>query len=105
MSIFVAKADGTTEVFDPAKLLGRLSVLVPAENVAKDIERDIEKEMWNGMTTQEIYTRALNVCANIVTQSAARYSLKRAVLDFGPSGFPFEAYLGELFRAEGYTLR
>jgi hypothetical protein len=33
--------------------------------------------------------------------TAARYSLKRALLDFGPSGFPFEIYLSELFRAEG----
>jgi hypothetical protein len=35
---------------------------------------------------------------------AARYSLKRAILDFGPSGFPFEAYVGELFKAEGYAV-
>lgn len=37
--------------------------------------------------------------------AAARYSLKRAVLDFGPSGFPFEAYLSKLFQAEGWQTK
>ncbi len=34
--------------------------------------------------------------------AAAKYSLKRAILDLGPSGFPFESYLAKIFEFEGY---
>ncbi len=54
------------------------------------------------MTTGEIYHRAFALLGE-QHKAAARYSLKRAILDFGPSGFPFEAYLAHMFQKEGYT--
>ncbi len=101
MSILNAKADGTTENFDPHKLVSSLRRAGAADSVADTIARDIEQELWDGMTTQEIYSRAFTRLREARHAIAARYSLKRAVLEFGPSGFPFEDYIGELFRAEG----
>ena len=31
-----------------------------------------------------------------------RYSMKRAVSDLGPNGFPFEKFVAEIFKAQGY---
>jgi hypothetical protein len=36
---------------------------------------------------------------------AAQYSLRRAIREMGPSGFPFEQYVGEIFRLKGYSVR
>jgi hypothetical protein len=33
---------------------------------------------------------------------AARYSMKRAIADLGPNGFPFEKFIAEIFKSEGY---
>jgi hypothetical protein len=33
-----------------------------------------------------------------------RYSLKRAVMELGPSGFPFEDFIGEIFKAKGFKV-
>lgn len=102
MSVLVAKADGTTEPFDHQKLLASLHRAGADDSAAESIGRDLEKELWDGITTAEIYSRAFARLREHKRGVAARYSLKRAVLDFGPSGFPFESYIAELFRSEGY---
>jgi hypothetical protein len=97
----ITKADGTTEEFIPEKLVSSLKRAGAKSQIAEHITHDIEQELWNGMSTEEIYARAFELLRSDRHDIAARYSLKRAVLDFGPSGFPFEDYISELFRAEG----
>src|SRR6185503_14702643 len=102
MSVNITKSDGETEPFDIRKLVRSLLHAGATEIAAEAIARDVEKELWNGISTQEIYARAFKRLREHKKGVAARYSLKRSVMEFGPSGFPFEAYLSELFRAEGF---
>ena len=101
MAILIAKADGEQEPFNPEKLVSSLMRTGADQSLARTICRDIEAGLYNGITTQEIYRRAFSKLREARRGAAARYSLKRAILDFGPSGFPFESYISELFRAEG----
>jgi hypothetical protein len=105
MSILIAKADGTSESFKPEKLVSSLERAGAAHDVALTIEKDIERLLQDGMTTSEIYSRAFEKLREHRHAAAARYSLKRAVLGFGPSGFPFESYLAELFAKDGYETK
>lgn len=102
MSVLIAKADGTLEPFDERKLVSSLSHSGADESTASQIARDISAALRPGTTTGEIYRRAFSHLREHKRGIAARYSLKRAVLDFGPSGFPFESYLAKLFEAEGW---
>ncbi len=101
MAILIAKADGTQEPFNPEKLISSLMRAGAEHGLAQDIAHAIEGGLYNGISTAEIYRHAFSKLREARRGSAARYSLKRAILEFGPSGFPFEAYLSELFRAEG----
>jgi len=101
MAILIAKADGTQEPFNPEKLVSSLIRSGAEHAEARTIALDIEKSLYNGITTQEIYHHAFSLLRESRRGAAARYSLKRALLEFGPSGFPFEVYISELFRAEG----
>lgn len=103
MSVIIAKADGTGEVFKREKLLFSLRRSGADSDIAEHITKAIERELHEGMTTGEIYAKAFAHLRRHPRGLAARYSLKRAILDFGPSGFPFESYIAELLRAEGYT--
>lgn len=105
MALIIAKADGTTEAFDPEKLSLSLRRAGASSDMAAQISRDITEGLHNGATTQEIYSRAFARLRELKHAVAARYSLKRAVLEFGPSGFPFESYIAELYRAEGYETK
>lgn len=102
MAVFITKSDGTSEPFDEDKLIVSLRHAGAEVRVASAVAHDVEKELWSGISTQEIYARAFARLREHKRGVAARYSLKRAVMEFGPSGFPFEEYIAELFRAEGF---
>lgn len=98
---YIIKADGTRELFEREKLLSSLKRAGADDADAQTIVAEVEHSLRDDMPTAEIYTRAHSILKERAGAPAARYSLKRAILDLGPSGFPFEAYIAELFRAEG----
>ena len=109
--MLVLKADGVAQEFDEQKLIASLKRSGAEEKAARDVADAIKKELYERIPTHEIYARAFarlrepSFISKHRPGVAARYSLKRAVLDFGPTGFPFEAYIAEMFRAEGYSAK
>lgn len=70
------------------------------------ILQKVQKDMRNGMTTEEIYRHAFQILQHESAPAvAARYSIKRALFALGPSGFPFEQFFAEVLRAHGWTAR
>ena len=102
MSVLITKSDGQAEAFNAQKLVRSLLHAGATPSNAQSVAHDIEKQLWSGISTQEIYSRAFKLLREHKRGVAARYSLKRSVMEFGPSGFPFEMYISELFRAEGF---
>ncbi|MBI2618426.1 restriction endonuclease [Candidatus Kaiserbacteria bacterium] len=104
-SIFIRKADGSEEPFEALKLEKSLRGAGASEPVTRDIVHTISSEMTDGATTREIYKKAFSILRRRErTPVAARYSLKKAIFDLGPSGFPFEDFIAELYRAKGYDV-
>lgn len=102
MALLITKADGTREAFDTHKLMSSLARAGADRTSATEIAETVEGDLYDGITTQEIYRHAFAHLRDRRKGVAARYSLKRAVWDFGPSGFPFETYVAALLHAEGY---
>ena len=103
--MLVTKLDGTTEEFDENKLKSSLFHAGATESVADDIVRHIERDLTPGVTTSHIYKHAKQLLRKRTAHPvAARYSLRRAILELGPSGYPFERILGEVFRLQGYQV-
>jgi len=102
MALTITKADGTAQEFDAGKLTRSLARAGAPEDTARAVASQVEKEIHNGETTRDIYRSAFAHLRDL-RPAAARYSLKRAVFEFGPSGFPFEKYIAEIFRARGYS--
>ncbi len=100
--IYIIKYDGTKEIFDITKLKSSLIRSEASEEVANKIAKKIETELTDGATTKEIYKKAFSLLKKTERTSAARYSIRRAVLDLGPHGFPLEDFVGEIFRAKDY---
>jgi hypothetical protein len=105
MPFHVVKADGTFEPFAVGKLKQSLQRSGATEEEIKSIVAEIEAVMHEGMTTQEIYRHAFELLRGSEAVVAARYSLRRALFNLGPTGFPFEDFLSRLFEKEGYTTR
>lgn len=103
MKIF--KADGTQEDFKPKKLISSLKMAGAGQHEINTIVQKIESSLVEGATTSEIYRKAFELLRSSKDPIAARYSLRRAVIGLGPTGFPFEDFLGRLFEAEGYRTK
>lgn len=104
-SIMITKADGTKELFNKEKFVASLSRAGANSKIINDILPHIEREIIDGTTTHQIYKHAFSLLHQKERPSAARYSLRRALLELGPTGFPFEAYIAELFRARGFETK
>lgn len=104
-SVFIKKADGSEEPFEKFKLEKSLRLAGASESVTREISDSISSEITDGMTTKKIYKQAFSMLRRKEEKPvAARYSLKKAVFDLGPSGFPFENFIAELYRAKGYRV-
>jgi hypothetical protein len=57
-----------------------------------------------GMSSKELYARAFALLRKESRPAAARYSLRRALFDLGPTGHPFEDFISHLFQAEGWEV-
>ncbi len=104
MPILITKEDGMREPFDAGKLRFSLERAGAASASSDRIIAHIEGELVDGMSTAEIYRHAFNLLRRDAKPVAARYSMRRAVLDLGPTGFPFETFIGEMFKVRGYQV-
>lgn len=100
--IYIIKADGTRELFNKEKLLRSLKKIGTDHATADIIVEKIESNLSEGDTTKEIYRQAYSLLKKHERPVALRYSLKKAIADLGPSGFPFEKFVAEIFKAQGY---
>lgn len=99
----IVKGDGSREAFDIAKLELSLERSGATSETARKVASEIAGAVIEGMTTTEIYRRAFKALKSEEKTLAARYSMRRAILDLGPTGFPFEDYFCELMRVQGYS--
>ena len=101
--VLIKKIDGSTELFKESKLEHSLLRAGASKSIIKDIIEKISTKLVPGMTTREIYHDAFELLRDKEKGPvAAKYSLKKAVFDLGPSGFPFEDFVTEIYRAKGH---
>ena len=99
--ILIIKADGKREVFDQEKLRASLVHSGATEEAVGKVLSHVLPELHNDMTTGEIYKHAFSILQGISAPIAKSYSLRRAVIDLGPSGFPFEDFVAEILKVKG----
>ncbi|MEN9604656.1 MAG: hypothetical protein RJB39_341 [Candidatus Parcubacteria bacterium] len=104
----IKKADGSVEPFDPQKLKDALRRAGAEVHVADEIATHVmtvcqESHGSEAVKTEFIYHLAFRQLKNISRSAALKFSLKRALLEIGPSGFPFEEFIAAVWRRQGYT--
>ncbi|MEM3736690.1 MAG: ATP cone domain-containing protein [Candidatus Bathyarchaeia archaeon] len=105
MVIRVVKASGKIEPLDLNKVREAcLRAGAPLEAVEEIVER-VSDFVYDGISTREIYRRIYHILEKYKYSSAVRFRLKDAIMRLGPSGFPFEVYIGEILRHYGYRTK
>jgi hypothetical protein len=100
--MYILKSNGEQELFDPEKFKRSLQKIGAPSHVITDLVTQIQT-LPGIQSTQDIYNYAYNYLYTVDRVLASRYNLKNALRQLGPAGFPFEQYIAQLFRAQGYT--
>ncbi|WP_372757139.1 restriction endonuclease [Mariniflexile sp.] len=103
--ITVKKNSGELEPFEIQKLEMSLKNSGATNQEIKTIIKSIYPIIYEGISSDVIYSKAYFLLKKLNNTSASKYSLKRAIFDLGPSGYPFEKLIGALLRQKGYTTK
>jgi len=102
-NIIVTKASGEQEPYDEAKLRNSLTKAGAEQQTIDHIAQVILHELYDGISTHEIYQKAFQKLQMHSKRSAGRYKLKNAIMELGPTGFPFEKFIGGLLDRLEYS--
>ena len=100
--MYVIKASGEKEKFNPKKITGTLLRAGASKKLASEIVSKVEKRTHDGTKTREILDYALKLLRSEKPEVSARYDLKRAIMSLGPTGFTFEKFFAEILKHYGY---
>lgn len=100
--VLIRKADGDLVPFDAGKLRESLLRADATPELADQITDSVAQQLAHGMSTRTIYREAFKQLRGRSRHSAGRYRLKRALFELGPSGYPFEHFVGKLLEAQGF---
>lgn len=103
--IFITKASGEKSKFSEDKIRKSLSLAGATTGQIDAILKEIDLNLYEGISTKKIYRMAFDLLRGESRHMAARYHLKQAIMELGPSGFPFEKFIAEILNADGYKTK
>lgn len=101
----VIKHSGHVVPFDIEKLKLSLQKSGASPDLIRESLVQIQNQMYEGITTKQIYKLAFAILKKASNADAARYNLRYALQMLGPAGFFFEKFISRLYAAEGYKTR
>ena len=101
MSFKITKASGQKEKFDIKKFTLSLKKAGADEHIIQAIAQKLAKRA-DLRSTKDIYRFAMKELKKAQRPAAAKYNLKQALLQLGPTGYPFEYFVAEIFKSKGY---
>ena len=103
--IILMKASGEQEVFSEKKFRRSLKRSGASEETIAIVLQQLLPELYNGITTKKLYQMVRKLLKKTkATSVVGRYHLKNAIFELGPSGFPFESFIGKLLAKQGYSI-
>ena len=101
----IVKSSGLKDKFSLHKLENSLIKSGADPTTIKQIVQTVLEELYPGISTKEIYNRAFSMLKKKKGIYASKYKLKKAIYELGPSGFPFENFVGTLLHYSGYKIK
>ena len=101
--IDIIKESGKKVKFSLNKLRTSLKRTGADNRIIKQIIDKVRDELYQGISTKEIYNRAFSLLRKEKSHLASKYKLKKAIYELGPTGFPFERFISSILKYSGYA--
>lgn len=103
-NIGIIKSSGEKVKFSLGKLKASLKHSGANHELVEEIVSKVKEELYEGISTNEIYNRAYGLLKKKKSVFASKYKLKKAIYELGPTGFPFERFVSQVLKYSGYTV-
>jgi len=70
--------------------------------LAEKIVNKIKPHLYQNIPTFEIYSTVMKELKKEQKDLVEKYNLKRAIMDLGPTGYPFEKFVAAVLKESGY---
>lgn len=101
-SLEITKSSGERVKFSLNKLRRSLEKTGADKATINQIIDKVRDELYQGISTREIYNRAFALLKKKESYFASKYKLKKAIYELGPTGFPFENFIAAIYKYSGY---
>jgi len=101
---YVINLAGQKEPFSWEKVFSSAQRAGSSKELAKKIADEISLLAYPGISTALIHEEVLKRLRENEPRAGIRFSLKKAIQRLGPTGFPFEKYVGALFENQGWQV-
>lgn len=101
----VIKANGETVSFDAGKIRQSLRRVHVNPVLIEEVVENVMPQIYDRISTSALYKIVFRELKKLRKGVAAKYNLKRAIMELGPTGFPFEKFVAALFQTEGFAVK
>ncbi len=100
--IQVIKANGDKEEFSEEKMRDSIRRAGIPRDLQEYVLSHIKERLFDGIKTAELYSHVMEFLNKQEPFAKAKYSLKHAIMALGPTGYPFEDFIAQIVRTDGY---
>ncbi len=101
----IVKSSGEEEYFSWKSVYDSARGVGATREIAVEIADQIKSEITGRADTSKIRRRVSQMLKKRDMGSAMRFNLPEAMRRLGPTGFPFENYVGRIFESQGFQVR
>lgn len=105
MNPYVINSRQEKEPFSFKKVYRSARRVGASKTLARKIAETIKKEVYPGIETRKIFGRVKSMLHRTTPQAALKFNLKEGMRKLGPTGFPFEKYVGEILASNGFEVK
>ncbi|MFU8842671.1 MAG: restriction endonuclease [Bacteroidales bacterium] len=102
--VLITKRSGDKVPFEKEKLVASLEQAGAGVEDIRQIAAMVLRRITEGMSTRKVYQMAYAMLRKKSQKAAGKYRLKKAIFELGPTGYPFERFVAELLRYQGYEV-
>jgi hypothetical protein len=103
--IQILKSTGDITGFSEEKLRNSLLKSGAKQDVAETVIKEVKKALYEGIPTRKIYKLAFHRLKQLQPLSAAKYKVKKGIMEPGPAGYVFEKFISIIFESWGFQVR
>jgi hypothetical protein len=102
----ILKATGKIEPYNEEKVRLSMERVGIPENFQKKVLDYVRGKLYENIPTSQIHNLVAESLRNSeYSLGHTKYKLRQSVMDLGPTGYPFEDYVSEILKLEGYKIQ